>query len=276
MNSLPIFKSFAELVKKTCPEKEPVVNLDTDIKTFEIFYPDILKVIKKDETLFSVERIVFGVNISDAWKVEGDKTELWKQFHTCLLSSFLHGDIKEKITPFVDMFKSYWAGAAGAGAGGAGAGNDEINKILNDAESESKFKEILAFIAETRIAKLFMSVIEQIDITDIGLNFESPDEFIEIIKNPEHPISAKIIGRIQTIIKAKVQRGEITQRLIEGEIEQIKTKLTSVFGNMFKEAMGLGGGGAEVPPTVLMGNSPEARRQRMIARLQKKQREKNL
>jgi hypothetical protein len=60
-------------------------------------------------------------------------------------------------------------------------------------------------------------------------------------------------------------------------IEMIKLKLTSVFGDMFKDAMGLGGGGgAEVPPTVLMGNSPEARRQRMIARLQKKQREKNL
>jgi hypothetical protein len=272
MNSQPIFKSFAELLKKTCPEKEPAVNVDIDLKSFEIFYPEILKVIKKDDSIFSVERNVFGINISDAWKTEGDKTELWKQFHTCLLTSFLHGDIKEKITPFVDMFKSYWAGT---GAAGAGAGSDEINKILNDAESESKFKEILTFISETRIAKLFMSVIEQIDITDIGLNFENPDEFVEIIKNPEHPISAKIIARIQTIIKAKVQRGEITQRQIEGEIEQIKTKLASIFGNMFKEALGLGGG-AEVPPTVLMGNSPEARRQRMIARLQKKQREKNL
>jgi hypothetical protein len=121
-----------------------------------------------------------------------------------------------------------------------------------------------------------MSVVEQIDITDIGLDFENPDEFVEMVKNPEHPVSAKIIARIQTIIKAKVQRGEISQRQIEAEIEQIKTKLTSIFGDMFKDAMGLGGGGAEVPPTVLMGNSPEARRQRMIARLQKKQREKNL
>jgi hypothetical protein len=152
--------------------------------------------------------------------------------------------------------------------------NEEINKILNDSESENKLKEILTFISETRIAKLFMSIIEQIDITEIGFNFERPEEIIEIIKNPEHPIAAKIITRIQNIIKAKAQRGEITQRQIDAEIEQIKSKVTSVFGNMFKEAMGVGGGGAEVPPTVLMGNSPEARRQRMIARLQKKQREK--
>jgi len=270
MNTSVIFNSFAELIKKTCPEKEPIVNVDADVKNLEVFYSEALKVMQKDESVFNVERIVFGINISDAWKVDGDKSDLWKHLHTSLLSSFLHGNIKEKITPIVDMFKSYWAG------GGAGAGSDEINKILNDSESEDKFKEILTFITETRIAKLFMSVVEQIDITDIGLDFENPDEFVEMIKNPEHPVSAKIIARIQTIIKGKVQRGEISQRQIEAEIEQIKTKLTSIFGDMFKDAMGLGGGGAEVPPTVLMGNSPEARRQRMIARLQKKQREKNL
>lgn len=268
MDALVVFKSFAELVKKTCPDKNPVVDIAADVKSFETFYPEALKVVQKDVSVFSVDRIVFGVNISDAWKTEGDKDELWKQFHTSLLASFLQGDIKEKITPIVDMFKSYWSGT------GAGEGNEEINKILNDSDSENKFKEILTFISETRIAKLFMSIIEQIDITEIGFNFEKPEEIIEIIKNPEHPIASKIIARIQNIIKAKAQRGEITQRQIEAEIEQIKSKVTSVFGNMFKEAMGVGGGGAEVPPTVLMGNSPEARRQRMIARLQKKQREK--
>jgi len=266
MDALLVFKSLAELVKKTCPDKNPVVDVAADVKSFETFYPEVLKVIQKDVSIFNVERTVFGVNISDAWKVEGDKDELWKHLHTSLLTSFLQGDIKEKITPLVDMFKSYWSGTR--------TENEEINKILNDSESENKLKEILTFISETRIAKLFMSIIEQIDITEIGFNFERPEEIIEIIKNPEHPIAAKIITRIQNIIKAKAQRGEITQRQIEAEIEQIKSKVTSVFGNMFKEAMGVGGGGAEVPPTVLMGNSPEARRQRMIARLQKKQREK--
>jgi hypothetical protein len=269
MNAKSVFTSFADLLKVKCSDTNPVVNVEEDVKSFEVFYPEILKVLQKDESIFSVERRIFGVNVSDAWKAEGDKTELWKQLHTCLLASFLQGDIKEKITPLVNMFKSYWAGT------GSGAGNDEINKILNDSESENKFKDILTFITETRIAKLFMSIIEQLDITEIGLNFEKPEELIEIIKNPEHPVSAKIIARIQNIIKGKVQRGEITQRQIEAEIEQIKLKIASIFGDMFKDALGLGGGaGAEVPPTVLMGNSPEARRQRMIARLQKKQREK--
>jgi hypothetical protein len=266
MNTSVILKSFADLIKKTCPEKEVHVDVESDVKSFETFYPEILKVIQKDVSIFSSERTVFGVNISDAWKVEGDTTELWKQLHTSLLCSFLHGDIKEKITPFIDMFKSYWAGTGG--------GSEEVNKILNDEESEGKFKEILTFISETRIAKLFMSILEQIDVTDIGINFERPEEFIEIIKNPEHPVSAKIIARIQNILKSKTQRGEINQRQIEAEVEEIKRKLTSIFGDMMKDALGVGGGGAEVPPSVLMGNSPEARRQRMIARLQKKHREK--
>ena len=268
MDPKVVFTSFAVLIRRTCPDKSPVIDVESDCKSFEVFYPEALKVVQKDDSVFSVDRIVFGVNISDAWKVAEDKTELWKQLHTCLLAAFLHGDVKEKISPIVDMFKSYWTGT--------GTDNEEINKILNDTESENKFKEILTFVSETRIAKLFMSVVESIDITQLGINFETPEEVIEMVKNPEHPVSAKIIGRIQNIIKQKMQRGEITQRHIEVEIEQIKTKLTSVFGNMFKEAMGLGGGGggAEVPPTVLMGNSPEARRQRMIARLQKKQAKK--
>jgi hypothetical protein len=37
----------------------------------------------------------------------------------------------------------------------------------------------------------------------------------------------------------------------------------------------LGGGNGGIKSADLMGNSPEARRQRMLARLQKKQREKN-
>ena len=266
MDHKTVFTSLAVLVKKTCPDKNPVITVDEDVKSFEIFYPEVLKVIQKDSSIFSVERIVFGVNISDAWTCKGEKDDLWKSLHTCLLASFLHGDLKEKITPLVDMFKSYWSGT--------GTDNAEVTRILNDAESENKFKEILAFIADTRIARLFMSIMEQIDITELGFNFEKPEEIIEIVKNPEHPISAKIITRIQNIIKTKIQRGEINQTQIQAEVEQIKTKIASIFGSMFKDALGIGGGGAEVPAAVLMGNSPEARRQRMIARLQKKQREK--
>ena len=75
------------------------------------------------------------------------------------------------------------------------------------------------------------------------------------------------------MLKDKMKRGELTQHQITSEVEAIKAKVTSIFGNIFNEAMGLNRG--ETPAAVLVGNSPEARRQRMLARLQKKQRDKN-
>jgi hypothetical protein len=47
----------------------------------------------------------------------------------------------------------------------------------------------------------------------------------------------------------------------------------SLFGNIFNDA--LGGRKSDVSASTLMANSPEARRQRMIARMQRKVREKN-
>ena len=126
----------------------------------------------------------------------------------------------------------------------------------------------------TRIAKVFTKMVEEFDITDIDLNFEKPEEVIEIFKNPEHPIMQKLIQKVQNLIKEKVQRGEISQSQLMTEIEAIKAKITGLFGNIFKDAMGLGGGNS-VSGSVMMGTSPEARRQRMLARLQKKQRDKN-
>jgi soluble P-type ATPase len=81
------------------------------------------------------------------------------------------------------------------------------------------------------------------------------------------------VDKIQRLIKDKIQRGEITKSKLVEEMEAVKAKITSIFGNMFNDA--LGGRQADIPSSALLGNSPEARRQRMLARLQKKQREKN-
>jgi hypothetical protein len=96
---------------------------------------------------------------------------------------------------------------------------------------------------------------------------------MDILRNPEHPVMKKVITKIKNVIQQKMQRGEISQQMITSEVEGIKAKLQSLFGNVFNDM--LGGRRADVPSTVLMSNSPEARRQRMLARLQKKQRDKN-
>jgi hypothetical protein len=246
---------------------EPVIKIDDDVKYIETnLYPEALKILQKDETLFEVPHIIMSVNLSDLWKTgKMSKETFWKHMQMICIGSFMHGDMKEKIGPVVAAVKKYF--------GMAGNENSEISKILSDEKSEDHFKEVLEFIMETRIAKMFMSIVEQIDVTELNLNFNNPEEFIEMVKNPEHPSIKKVVEKVQKLIKEKVQRGEITKSKLVEEMEAVKAKITSIFGNIFNDA--LGGRQTDIPSAALLGNSPEARRQRMLARLQKKQREKN-
>jgi len=265
MDTAKIFQAFVDDIRKTFPDLEATVNLDNDVKSFETFYSHALKILQKDDTFFTDEtRTMFGIDLSKMWLRDIPKEEFWKHLQLCTIASFVHGDLKEKIGSIIDIFKAYWLKT--------GTPNDEVDKILNDKASEDHFKKILEYIAETRLAKMFMDVMENLDFSELNLNLENPEQMIEMLKNPEHPTIKKVMSKIQAIIKTKMERGEITQQKIQEEIEAIKAKVTSIFGNIFNDA--LGGTRGETAPNVLMGNSPEARRQRMLARLQKKQREK--
>jgi hypothetical protein len=266
MDASSIFERFITHIRTTYPDTSPVLKFEDDLKTLETFYPDALKILQREDTFFTEKpRVLFGVDLSQIWAKEKDKDELWKLFHLCVIAGFLHGDLKDKIGSIMNIFKSYWTQT--------GTENDEINKILSDKASEDHFKAILEFVMETRIAKMFMDIMEQVDIKELNINVEKPEELIEMIRNPDNPVVKKIVTKIQNLLKAKIQRGEITQQIITTEIEAVKAKVTSLFGNIFNDAMGFNRGTNTT--AVLVGNSPEARRQRMLARLQKKQRDKN-
>jgi hypothetical protein len=268
MDAKIVFDAFLNDLKTSFPEiAVSEYSLEHEVAHLEDeYYPTIVKILQRDDTFFEEDRLFCGVNISDLWKrSETSHESIWKHLQICMIASFMHGDIKEKIGKLVGTFKTIW--------NSSGQENDEINRILNDEKSEDYLREILDFVTETRLAKIFMQIVEEFDISDLEINFENPQEFIDVLKNPENPIMKKVITRIQTLIQRKVERGEFTQQQLVSEIEGIKAKVTSLFGNIFNDA--LGGRRADVPATVLMGNSPEARRQRMLARLQRKQREKN-
>jgi hypothetical protein len=269
MEANPIFEAFykelqSKYVKDLADSSE---DEDTTVKHIEsTYYPHLLKILQRDESVFETPLLFRGVNLSELWKENEESHEaIWKNLLMCLLASFFHGDFKEKIGVILNAVKGMW--------NGSGQQNDELNRILNDEKSEDYFKEILDYLQNTRIAKVFMEIVEQIDIESLELNFENPQEIVDILKNPEHPKMKKVIGKIQGLIQHKMERGEISQQQIVSEIEGIKAKVQSLFGNVFNDM--LGGRRADVPSHVLMGNSPEARRQRMLARLQKKQRDKN-
>lgn len=262
-----VFNNFLNDLKTDIPE----YNIDEEVKHIEThFYPEVLKILQRDETFFDSPRMFCKVDLSEIWKREGSDHELiWKNLQMCMFSSFLHGDIKEKVSTLVKTVKSLWSQS--------GQENDEISKILNDEDSEDHFTEIINYLQETRLAKLFTNLVETINLDEFvnEINFDDPAQIFEMFKNPEHPIMKKMVSKVKDELERKMQRGEITQTQIMSEIEGIKQKVQSVFGNVVNDMLGLGGRrGDNTPSTTLMGNSPEARRQRMLARLQKKQRNK--
>lgn len=254
-------KIFEEFCKEVFVGEEISIDIKKSVDEFEALYPEVVKIIQKDNSFFDKERIVFGRDLS---KVD-NREAVWSGLPACLFASFLHGDIKKKADKVVGLVKNLW--------NASGQENDDITRILNDEASKGRFEEIIQFILESRIAKIFKNLMESIDLSEFEINIESADQLIDMLKNPEHPVVKNMISKIQKTIEEKVKRGEINQQAIIQEVEAIKAKVISLFGNIFNDA--LGGRQADVPSAVLMGNTPEARRQRMLARMQRKLHEKN-
>lgn len=268
MEASVVFKSFLEDLHSAFPDIVLIQEIDTETTVQHVekdFFPAVMKIFQKDDTFFTeTQRSLMNVNLSELWALESmtdaNRDSIWRHLQSCLIASFLHGDIKDKVGSLLSTFKGIWAGK-----------DDEISRVLNDENSEGHFKSLLDYVTGTRLAKVFMEVVEQIDINDIELDFSKPDELIDIMKNPEHPIMKKMISKIKGLLQQRLQSGGISQAQIQSEVEGIKARIQSIFGNMFNEALGGSGNRSGVSSAALLGNSPEARRQRMLARLQKKQ-----
>jgi hypothetical protein len=82
--------------------------------------------------------------------------------------------------------------------------------------------------------------------------------------------------RAQEVLQEKVSTGKIDQRELVREIETLRAKFQSTFGKYMNEmVVGAQGNTTGTDAKTIMSNSPDARRARMLARLQKKQREKS-
>jgi hypothetical protein len=230
------------------------------MEEIEAFYSDIVLIIQKKNEFFDKPRVLFQIEVNDL-----DHDVIWKHLPVCLFMSFASGNIKDKLGSLLSIVKNFLSE-------NPSDATSEISRILTDENAQSSIEEFIEFCTNTRIAKVLNDILTNLDVSEFEGLLENPREFIEIARNPEHPIVKKFIQKFQNILKEKMERGEISQSKLQEDIEGIKAKLTGLFGNALTEA--LGGRGAEVPAAVLTSNSPEARRQRMLARLQRKQREK--
>jgi hypothetical protein len=173
--------------------------------------------------------------------------------------------MKEKLGTILETVKTLWSAS--------GQTNDEVDRLLNDEKTQDHLQDLYNYVVNLRSAKVCLSLLEEIDVDALGITLENPAELFDMVRNPDHPTMKKCIGVVQKQLQSKLQRGELTQQQLQGDIEGLKLKIQGLFGNVLNESL-LGGRRADVPSSVMMSNSPEARRQRMLARLQRKQREK--
>jgi hypothetical protein len=218
----------------------------------------ILKILQRDNSLFHEPFELFEIDLSPHLRTGQEK--YWKHIQACAFASFLSGDIKGKLSKFLDMFKET-------------TGNSELDKILASEESRSKVSEIMEYVMSTRLAKVVSSLVESIDISSLGIDFENPEEMMKSIQQPSNKIMENVMKKIKDELDSRLRRGDFTKEQLMRDFETIKVKIQEAFGDMFNDM--LGGRKADVPSAALLGNTPEARRARMIARMKRKLAEKN-
>lgn len=233
----------------------------------QTFLPHLLRVLQKDNTLLSEVELFPGI------KVEWEGTEeQWKALHMALLYSVLHGDPKEKFGTILEAVKK----AIPGGFGGGGP-VDEIQKILEDEETKSSLSEILELIMSTRLVSLVGDIIQNISLDDLNINLDNPEALLEMMRNPqEHAGLKDLMERARAILEERIKTGKLDPQDLRRDIELIRAKFQSSFGKYLNEAILGDDGGDRTGNTAqqILSNHPDARRARMLARLQKRQQQK--
>ncbi len=230
----------------------------------DTFLPHLLRVLQKDNALLAEVEVFPGVKVE--WT--GDEKE-WKLLHMALLYSVLHGNPQEKFGKILETIKSMVPGGSPQA--------DEISKILEDEENQSSFQEILELVMNTRLASILGDIAQSVKLDDLGIDFENPEQVLNMLRNPqESPVLQELAERAKMILEERIKTGKINQQELVREIEMIRAKFQSSFGKYLNEMIvgDAGGGTTGNTSQQILSNSPEARRARMLARLQKKQKEK--
>jgi hypothetical protein len=236
----------------------------------DVMTPHALKIMQKDNSVFRGEdapQPFPGIDIRPMW----DGTdEAWKALHMAMIFSFLQGDPKTKVAQVLEAMKHVLPNTH--------RDTDEILKTLETEETSSAISEIFELLMTTRLASIVGDIAASIKLEDIGIDFERPEEILEALQHPERSQAVRqIMEQVKNMLEERIKNGKINQQELIREIEMLKAKFQSSFGKYMKEMVGIG---REQPATgntgqQILSNSPEARRARMQARLQRKLHEKS-
>lgn len=255
------FPSFASVLDENYPEP---IDYKLEVERFKTeIQPHFMAIVKKDDVLFASPRpFLRGLDFSSLYADASDKQKeaVWNYARMFLMCSYLGSDIMETV-------KGLWSTVTGK------TSTDEVDDVLKDSETQSGITDLLETLKETRIFKLGMEVMENLNVEALGLDsidFTNIPALIEMAKNPEHPVTKKAITTVQSLIEQKMRSGSLRKEDFVREIEMLKEKFKHSLGKLFKsEIFGETDRPTQASETIL-SNHPEARRARMLARLQRK------
>jgi len=253
-------RNLVNLFKEAHPELRAREELFVHIE--DTLLPHLLRVIQRDDTLFQEVELFPGIKVE--WT---PSEENWKIVHMALLYSVLHGDPKEKFGKIWEHLKGVLPGQA-----------DEVQRIFEDEETKSSMSELLELVMSTRLVSLVGDVVQSISFADLNIDLENPEQLIQMLQNPqENEVLKEIMDRARMVLEEKIKSGKINQEELRRDIEMVRAKFQSSFGKYLNEALlGEDAGGNTTGNTgqQILSNHPDARRARMMARLQKKQQQK--
>jgi hypothetical protein len=230
----------------------------------ETLLPHLLRIFKKDNTLFAEVEMFPGLKVS--WEGTDDE---WKLVSMALMHSVLHGNPAEKFGKILETVKGLIPGGQ----------TDEISKILEDEETQSSLQEMLELVMSTRLVGVVSEIVQSVNFEDLDIDFENPEKLMEMMRDPQSsPVLQELMTRAKNILEDRIRTGKINQQELIREIETIRAKFQSSFGKFLNEMIIGEAGGNTTGNTAqqILSSHPDARRARMLARLQKKQREKQV
>lgn len=260
-------KARPELVSLIDAEYSTIDNAKETAFFTEVYRPLAMDFIKKNEDLFKEPRFFLrGIDFSTFYAdlSSKEKNNVWDFLRTGLAASYIGDD-------WMKTIKDIWTKTTGKST-------DEIDEVLSDTSTKSNIEELLEYFKETRIFKLGMEMLETLKLSQFGiedLDFTDPAKLIEMLRSPENPIMQRAMNVVGGFIEGKIRDGKLKKEDLVHEMEMLREKFKHSLGKIFKESI-FGESARETQSAeVLLGSSPEARRARMMARLQRKQRERH-
>jgi hypothetical protein len=263
-----LVKEFPGITLHECYTGEMNYQSEVDYIKQQI-QPLFMQIVQKDKAIFAEPQYFLrGLDFSLLMKDATPKQEeaLWTYIRMFLVCSYLGADIMETV-------KSMWTKVTGK------TETSEVDEVLNDETMKSGIEDLLETLKETKLMKLGMEVLENLDVEKLGLNeidFTDIHGLLEMAKNPEHPVTKRAISVVQGLIEQKMKNGSLKREEFIAEVEMLKEKFKQSLGKVFKtELFGDGGEGPTNDSATIVSNHPDARRARMLARMQKKVRDRN-